>query len=171
MNKMMNKRGITPIIAIVLLLMITVAVAGSVNFWLGSVQKSTQTGVEESTGAIASQTQNRIDVRFKQCETTESGGENKITVQVLNVGTKSIRGGIVSVTVKDDNGNDLAYIENNTVNSFSDTEYLDADETIRIEWPIDEVEHFDIQSDTTYQLAITLPGSISTTTTCTTPKV
>lgn len=168
---MVNNKGITPIIAIVLLLMITVAVAGGVSMWLSTVQESAQTGVEESAEDILSGAQNRIDVRFKKCDVEESGGENKITLQILNVGTQSIRGGQVALTVRDDSGNDLAYLENNTVNDFSDTEYLQVDDSIRVEFPIDETEDFDIQAGETYQIEILLPGGISTTTTCNTPQI
>jgi len=40
------KRGITPIIAIILLLMMTVAVSGAMFYWLSRVQGQTQGAVE-----------------------------------------------------------------------------------------------------------------------------
>jgi len=33
----MNNKGITPIVAIILLLMITVVIAGVISFWLSSI--------------------------------------------------------------------------------------------------------------------------------------
>ena len=43
----MNKKGITPVIAIVLLLMLAVASVGIVSYWLSSTQRQAQTGMSE----------------------------------------------------------------------------------------------------------------------------
>lgn len=52
MREMVKKirKGITPVIAIVLLLMITVGVAGAAYVWIKQVQEQTQAGIE--TGII-----------------------------------------------------------------------------------------------------------------------
>ena len=48
----MNRRGITPIIAIILLLMMTVAVAGAAFYWLVKIQGSMQSGTESFEGKL-----------------------------------------------------------------------------------------------------------------------
>jgi flagellin-like protein len=58
----MNQKGITPIIAIILLLMMTVAVAGAAFFWLSRIQNQLQGGVESYQGTIFTQMASSIDV-------------------------------------------------------------------------------------------------------------
>jgi len=43
----MNRKGITPIIAVILLLMMTVAAAGAAFFWLTRIQGELQGGAEQ----------------------------------------------------------------------------------------------------------------------------
>ncbi|PIO00446.1 hypothetical protein COT72_01950 [archaeon CG10_big_fil_rev_8_21_14_0_10_43_11] len=165
---MMNRKGITPIIAIVLLLMITVAVAGSVNFWLSNVQRSTQSGVEESTTQISQSAQNRVDIRFKRCEsTTIEPFSTDITVNIHNVGTQPIRGGTVSLTLRDEDGTDLAYKENSEVVDFTESDLLAVGDSISVTWTIEEAtDGLYLTVSETYGLHITLPSGTATDTTC-----
>jgi len=68
-----GKRGITPIIAIILLLMMTVAVAGAAFFWLTRIQGQLQGGVESFQGRIfetIASSVNVIDSDFSSNELT-----------------------------------------------------------------------------------------------------
>lgn len=47
----MNRKGITPVIAIVLLLMMTVAAAGLAYSWIMSMQETAQAGISEDISA------------------------------------------------------------------------------------------------------------------------
>lgn len=57
-----GKKGITPIIAIILLLMMTVAVAGAAFFWLSRIQNQLQGGVESYQGTMFTQMASSINV-------------------------------------------------------------------------------------------------------------
>jgi flagellin-like protein len=57
-----GKKGITPIIAIILLLMMTVAVAGAAFFWLSRIQNQLQGGVESFQGTLMTQIASKVDV-------------------------------------------------------------------------------------------------------------
>jgi len=50
--KNINKKGITPVIAVVLLMMMTVAAAGAAYFWIVGVQSSIQTDTENFIGQV-----------------------------------------------------------------------------------------------------------------------
>lgn len=52
---MENRKGITPVIAIVLLLMMTVAAAGLAYMWVIGVQQEAQTGIETQVQQIQQQ--------------------------------------------------------------------------------------------------------------------
>ena len=57
-----NKKGITPIIAIVLLLMMTVATAGAAFFWFIRIQGELQGGTESYTGELSEKMSAKVDV-------------------------------------------------------------------------------------------------------------
>ena len=57
-----GQKGITPIIAIILLLMMTVAVAGAAFFWLSRIQNQLQGGVESFQGTMMTQIASKVDV-------------------------------------------------------------------------------------------------------------
>ncbi len=52
MMKKINKKGITPVIAVVLLMMMTVAAAGAAYFWIVGVQSSIQSDTENFIGEV-----------------------------------------------------------------------------------------------------------------------
>jgi len=58
----MAKKGISPIIAIILLLMMTVAVAGAAFFWLTRIQNELQGGTSAATTRTFTQLATSIDV-------------------------------------------------------------------------------------------------------------
>lgn len=98
----MNKKGVVDIIAIILLLLITVALVGSTFVWFESFQGELQTGVEEKSEDVLSSL--NIDVRIFNTE-YESGD---LIVWLKNDGTIDISFGEETlVNVKDLEGNEV----------------------------------------------------------------
>jgi flagellin-like protein len=62
MKHLRGKKGITPIIATILLLMMTVAVAGAAFFWLTRIQGQLQGGTESYQGRIFQTMASSVDV-------------------------------------------------------------------------------------------------------------
>jgi len=83
---MMNSKGITPIIAIILLLMMTVAVAGAAFFWLSRIQNQLQGGVESYQSTIFTSMSSRIDVLTVDYNDTHSN----LTIIFQNTGNTKI---------------------------------------------------------------------------------
>ncbi|MEM2874140.1 MAG: archaellin/type IV pilin N-terminal domain-containing protein [Candidatus Nanoarchaeia archaeon] len=82
----MNKKGITPIIAIILLLMMTVAVAGAAFFWLSRIQNQLQGGVESFQGTLLTQVASAVDVVDADYNDTA----NELTIFLQNTGSTEI---------------------------------------------------------------------------------
>ena len=83
-----SKKGISPIIAVILLLMMTVAVAGAAFFWLSRIQGQMQGGVESYQGKIFENIASKVDVidaDYKQAGSTEN-----LTIFFHNIGNSKI---------------------------------------------------------------------------------
>lgn len=85
------KKGVTPIVAILFLLMITVAIAGAVYSWISSTQSSLQ----QSAGEKIEETGERIGTRFSISEASCKEGEDFdiVRVRITNTGTNKIESG------------------------------------------------------------------------------
>jgi flagellin-like protein len=81
-----GKKGITPIIAIILLLMMTVAVAGAAFFWLTRIQGQLQGGVESYQGRIFETMASSVDV----VDADYDSDENDLTLWLHNTGNTEI---------------------------------------------------------------------------------
>jgi flagellin-like protein len=82
----MNTKGMTPIVAIILLLMMTVAAAGTSFYWLIKIQSEMQGGTEqyqENVFERLASTVNWLDADYNSTE------EN-LTIYLQNVGTTDI---------------------------------------------------------------------------------
>ncbi len=80
-----GKKGITPIIAIILLLMMTVAVAGAAFFWLSRIQNQLQGGVESYQGTMFTQMASSVDVVGADLD-----NHNNLTIFFQNTGNTKI---------------------------------------------------------------------------------
>lgn len=80
----MSQKGITPIIAIILLLMMTVAVAGAAFFWLSRIQNQLQGGVESYQGTMMTQISSKVDV------VDAAFSNNNLTIFFQNTGNTKI---------------------------------------------------------------------------------
>jgi flagellin-like protein len=59
----MNKRGITPVIAVILLMMMTVAAAGAAFFWFVRIQGELQSGGENYVAELSETINSNLDVK------------------------------------------------------------------------------------------------------------
>ena len=83
-----NKKGISPIIAVILLLMMTVAVAGAAFFWLSRIQGQMQGGVESYQGKIFENIASKVDVIDADYQL--SGSVENLTIFFHNIGNSKI---------------------------------------------------------------------------------
>ncbi|MGC8940713.1 MAG: archaellin/type IV pilin N-terminal domain-containing protein [Candidatus Nanoarchaeia archaeon] len=84
----MNNKGITPIIAIILLLMMTVAVAGAAFFWLTRIQNQLQGGVESFQSTSLTQMASRVEVL--DADYVKSTSYANLTIFLQNTGNTKI---------------------------------------------------------------------------------
>ena len=106
----MNKKGVSPLIATVLLIGFAVVVAGLIYSWVqGDLIGKTQTNAEEQIGSIIDCSGVSVKIT-KVCDTSE----NKVKFNIKNTGSKTIKslsivlsGSLGSTTTtKDEEGNE-----------------------------------------------------------------
>ncbi|HIJ98297.1 TPA: hypothetical protein H1012_03580 [archaeon] len=88
MKLQLNRKGITPIIAVILLLMMTIAIAGLAYTWLQRLQTSVQSGTENtSTQFIGS---SKVKLVVDGYNTTCTGTSSVVQVRIFgrNAGTE-----------------------------------------------------------------------------------
>ena len=90
--------GVTPVIATVLLLIIAVAIAGGVFFWISTIQSQTQKGVESQTAVTTSRTGASIRMLGLVINTQE----DYLNATIHNNGDNVIPSGGVVYTITDD---------------------------------------------------------------------
>lgn len=85
---MLNTKGITPIIAVILLLMMTIAIAGLAYTWLQRTQTAIQTGVENTTTTLL--TGLKVNLKVEGYNTTCQASNSSVAVRIYgrNAGTE-----------------------------------------------------------------------------------
>jgi flagellin-like protein len=83
---MLNSKGITPIISVILLLMMTVAIAGAAFFWTQRMQNQMQGGIESYQSTMLTQMSSKADIYDADYNTTT---EN-LTIFIQNTGNTKI---------------------------------------------------------------------------------
>ena len=152
---MFSKKGITPVIAIVLLLMLTVASAAGAYYWITSMQSGLQENAEGTIGSASMGGEYSI--------TTLSGGidcdstSDEITVFVRNQGTLSIPSGTWYAFVKNTNGTETGTWDNTTLGSVSSSSVK----------KIIFDSSSSMASGTKYSVVISSPKATTVTVTCT----
>jgi len=91
----MNRKGITPVIAVVLLLMMTVAAAGAAFFWITTIQSRIQGQVATQASQTASSSKFFV-ITGVMCG---HAAPVQINVTIQNVGGLTIDSGISSIAV------------------------------------------------------------------------
>ena len=84
---MLNSKGITPIIATILLLMMTVAIAGSAFFWTSRIQNQMQGGVESYQSTLLTQMASSVKIYGANCNNANC---NNLTIFFQNTGNSKI---------------------------------------------------------------------------------
>ena len=84
----LNTKGITPIIAVILLLMMTIAIAGLAYTWLQRTQVAIQSGVENTTTTLLGGL--KVNLKVEGYNTTCTAASSVVSVRVYgrNAGTE-----------------------------------------------------------------------------------
>ena len=153
----MSSKGITPVIATVLLLMMTVSAAAGAYYWITTVQGNLQ---EQAQGAIiASGVSGNYRVSILSGGTTCVGSTNDITLYVKNSGPSDIPAGNWYIFVKNTQGVGVGtWINNSAVGVFN------ADSTTSIDFDLSGSGG--ISSGNSYTLQLNAPKGASATGTC-----
>lgn len=117
---MKSKKGITPIIAVILLLMMTVAGAGAAFFWFVRIQSEMQGGTESYSEQLTEKISARVDISEMDWDSTY----NELTIIVRNNGNMpiSLLNSTTTMVLKDHNNNILCNARlNGTVDSTVET--------------------------------------------------
>jgi len=86
MKHPLNNKGITPIISVILLLMMTIAVAGLAYTWLQGLQGSVQTSTENRTEALLGDI--HVSLKLDSAELMNcTGNKANVSVHFRNSGT------------------------------------------------------------------------------------
>ena len=90
MNPTLNRKGITPIISVILLLMMVIAIAGIAYTWLQGMQETIQTSTANSSERLLGEmnVQLRIDGVGVDATVDVGGGICNATVYFRNKGTE-----------------------------------------------------------------------------------
>src|SRR3989338_7036496 len=90
MDFMLNRKGITPIIAVILLLMMTIAIAGLAYTWLQRTQTTIQTSTENTTSTLLSGLKVNLKVDGYNITCTQTNGKH-IRIYGRNAGTEQAK--------------------------------------------------------------------------------
>jgi flagellin-like protein len=161
----MNKKAVSPVIAVMLLVAVAVAAVGAYFIWYKSFQAGSQKNVEEQTGTIGS--------KLRVTNITNDNVTFYITIKNATGKALVILGGVtdpltqseVQITIKDAQGNPLGggtltvdVAATGNYASFTTAAGVPNDEEGQIEFHIDT----DIQPGQTYTIIITAAGTTST---------
>ena len=155
------KKGVTPIIATVLLLMMTVAAAGAAYLWMNSLQSQIQNEVERTANTVAGASELEFQYRFRKCNATDSSvyGHTEIEAYVENTGQGNINQGPVGLTLIDDEGIDLEFVQRDDAM----TEDFDVDTFLYLGFNVTT----DLVAGVDYIIKISLPGGVTGSQICT----
>lgn len=164
----MNKKAVSPVIAVMLLVAVAVAAVGAYFIWYKSFQASSQKNVEEQTGTIGS--------KLRITNITNDNKTFYITVKNAT-GSDLIDGGTspgdnqsnVAVVVKDSNGNtviNVAKVDTTTAGDTGSANFTTLVGTVGIandeEGQIEAGGTSDIVAGETYTIIITAAGVTTT---------
>ncbi len=84
-----TKKGLTPVLSMVLLLMIAVAAVGIMYGFVMKLQKGTQSNIQKQTGAMQQKIQQQINTQF-DIESVFKTSDNHIGISLRNTGSSEI---------------------------------------------------------------------------------
>jgi len=140
--RLKNSRGITPIISVILILMITIAVAGLAYTWLQGLQSSVQTSTENRTSRMLGNLNVELKLdsaELRECDETHNGAN--VTVYYRNSGTEAATNVLLFVNDKLISGaNDTSLSAGSTANftapgvaGLTNVTWINTSRTFRIE--------------------------------------
>ena len=150
---MLYKKSITPIVAMIILLLMTVTAAGATYYWMTNVQTRIQEDVQSSVleGFTSELT------TFTIVSSTCDASNDDITVVLLNTGTRDIDSGSMIVSLTSNAGV--------TLDSVIKGDFSGLASGVASEFTVSSA--YNIVSGTSYGIKVTVPGGTSMTDSCT----
>ncbi len=153
-------RGLSPIIGVVLLIMMTVAVMGAAYLWITSLQQSVQQSASQQMGTMQ---RGQINILSADCNATN----DIVKLVVRNMGTVTIPKGNVTMEIKDANGVHLNIMYYDMTSNFAPNKLLTLTYNLSDSSKSLESKTTDLVADSTYQLTISFPDGTTQSVTCT----
>ncbi len=152
-------RGLSPIIGVVLLIMMTVAVMGAAYLWVTSLQQSVQQTSSQQMGTMQ---RGQINVLSTDCNSSSG----IINVVVRNIGTVTIPKGNVTLEVKDNNGVHLNILYKDMTNNFAPNQIITLKYNLTDSQESLEQKTTTLSQDATYNLKISFPDGTAQAISC-----
>ncbi len=155
----MVKKGITPVISVVLLIMLVVAITGGAYYWMTNVQGSMQ----ERVGSSIQESSEMSTASFSIVSAVCNGTSDFVNLTALNTGQSSLDTGNSIVTVSSIQGSVLG--TDTTVTESPDPASAGASFTVDAP-AAGSTAQWDMTSGDSYSVRLNI-GSASQTATCT----
>ena len=161
----MNKKAVSPVIAVMLLVAVAVAAVGAYFIWYKSFQASSQKNVEEQTGTIGSKL--RITNITNDNKTFYITVKNATGKNLLPTVSDSQKESQVTITIKNSQGDTVGAANTKVLGNASGNNYavftsgsagIESDSEGQIEFHISD----DVQPGETYTIIITAAGVTTT---------
>ncbi len=152
-------RGLSPIIGVVLLIMMTVAVMGAAYLWITSLQQSVQQTSSQQIGTLQ---RGQINVLSVDCNATSDA----VSLVIRNIGTVTIPKGNVTLEVKDNNGVHLNIYSITLANNFAPNQIVTLSYDLGNANLSLESKTTSLTADSTYQLTVSFPDGTTQAVSC-----
>lgn len=86
----MNEKGVSPLIATVLLIAFTLSIAGLLGGWLSSMTKSQTEALSQQSTELINCTQSLIDIVQVSCSNSTPSEQRMIRIAVTNLGSNNM---------------------------------------------------------------------------------
>lgn len=117
----MDRKSVSPIIAIVLLLMMTVAVAGAVYFWLTGTQSRMQKAAGGQVEKMTKAAGYSFEIVYSECYNVSE--DASVEVRIRNTGTSKIKSGTEVLATLSKGGTNIGQ-DNETIDNTLDSNDL-----------------------------------------------
>ncbi len=144
----MVKKGITPVISVVLLIMLVIGLTGGAYYWMTNVQE----GLQESTGRQVESTTDVTSVKFDIITIICEESDNTVRATLVNNGERIIDASNAIMTLREINGEVLGTDTELTVNP----ESVSKDESFTIE---SAGTQWDLADEKSYSVRINIGSS------------
>ncbi|MBU5689633.1 MAG: archaellin/type IV pilin N-terminal domain-containing protein [Candidatus Aenigmatarchaeota archaeon] len=91
-NRYMKSKGVSPLIATVLLIAFTLSIAGLIGGWLSGMTKTQTESIEKSSMETMNCTGSVVSIFNVVCTNTSVNGPNKIMIAISNEGNNALYG-------------------------------------------------------------------------------